>query len=303
MRRFFVWSALSALIGLILAIGGYWAYQHFYGRFQPVTVTRNQGVIQDLLDEASWLSAGGGGEPLYIIGYRDSAAMQRYEREEAPKLRAAGVEVRIIIFARADREGLAQSTAAERATVAELWLTRDWTLYQRWTATPSANWSAAGIPAADGSLARTAVVEAGRDFVSELGQALGGEGLRISYPLVIWRDREGYMKACACSDSRSWAFVRDDLDAPDRIGSPPAGLDEAPPMTAYPGDGSPESLPYPTLPPIAPAQEGETPPPSEGSPEAAPAPAAPRTAPSRPATPPPPRKAPQAKKQDDTTFF
>lgn len=297
MRRFFVWSALAALLGLILAIGGFWAYQHFYARFQPVTVTRNQAVIQDLLDEASWLSAGGGGEPLYIIGYRDSAAMQRYEREEAPKLRAAGVEVRLIVFARADREGLAQSTAAERATVAELWLTRDWTLYQRWTATPSNNWSAAGIPAADGSLARSAVVEAGRDFVGELGEALGGEGLSLSYPLVIWRDREGYMKACACSDSRSWAFVRDDLDAPDSVGSPAAGPDGAPPMTAYPGDGSPESLPYPTLPPIAPA-DGEAPPAAEAAPTTAP-----QTAPARPATPPAPRKAPEAKKQDDATFF
>lgn len=299
MRRFFVWSALSALIGLILAIGGYLAYQHFYGRFQPVTVTRNQKAIQDLLDEASWLSAGGGGEPLYIIGYRDSAAMQRYEREEAPKLRAAGVEVRIIVFARADREGLPQSTPAERATVAELWLSRDWTLYQRWTATPAGNWTAAGLPAADGSRARSAVVETGRDFVSDLARALGGEGLRVSYPLVIWRDREGYMKACACSDSRSWAFVRDDLDAPDRIGSAVAG-DDVPPLTDWPGDGSPESLPYPTLPPVAPAT-GETAPAGEA---AAPAPApAPRATPARPATPPAPRGAPEAKKQDDTTFF
>ena len=118
MRRFFVWSALAALIGLILAVGGFWAYQHFYARFQPVTVTRNQAAIQQLLDESSWLSSGGGGEPLYIVGYRDSAAMQRYQREEAPKLRAAGVEVRIIVFARPDHEGLARSTPAERATVA-----------------------------------------------------------------------------------------------------------------------------------------------------------------------------------------
>ena len=118
MRRFFVWSALAALIGLVLAIGGFWAYQHFYARFQPVTVTRNQAEIQQMLDESSWLSAGGGGEPVYIIGYRDSAAMQRYEREEAPKLRAAGLEVRIIVFARPDREGMTQSMAAERATVA-----------------------------------------------------------------------------------------------------------------------------------------------------------------------------------------
>lgn len=295
MRRFFVWSALAALVGLVLAIGGFWAYQHFYARFQPVTVTRHQAEIQDLLDEASWLSSGGGGEPLYIIGYRDSAAMQRYEREEAPKLRAAGLEVRIIVFARPDREGMTQSTAAERATVAELWLTRDWTLYQRWTATPSNNWTAAGIPAADGSLARGAVVEAGREFIEQLTEALSGEGLRLSYPLVIWRDREGYMKACACADSRSWAFVRDDVGAPDRIGSPVSGPEGGPAAAGYPGDGSPESLPYPTLPPLAP--DG-----GEPGPGAAPAPSA-TPAPSRPATPPAPRKAPQAKKQDDTTFF
>jgi hypothetical protein len=293
MRRFFVWSALAALVGLIVAISGFWAYQHFYARFQPVTVTRHQAEIQQMLDEASWLSAGGGGEPVYIIGYRDSAAMQRYEREEAPKLRAAGVEVRIIVFARPDREGLRQSTAAERATVAELWLTRDWTLYQRWTATPSNNWSAAGIPAADGNLARGAVVDIGRTFAADLSEALGGEGLRTSYPLVIWRDREGFMKACACSDSRSWAFVRDDLGAPDRVGSPTAGPDEGAPPVVYPGDGSPETLPYPTLPPVAPADGGTAP-----APGAAPAPA-----PARPATPPAPRKAPEAKKQDDTTFF
>ena len=293
MRRFFVWSALAALIGLVLAIGAFWAYQHFYARFQPVTVTRNQTAIQQLLDESSWLSSGGGGEPLYIIGYRDSAAMQRYEREEAPKLRAAGIEVRIIVFARADHEGLARSTAAERATVAELWLTRDWTLYQRWTATPSNNWTAAGLPAADGSLARTAVVDAGRQFAARLGEELRGAGLQTRYPLVIWRDREGYMKACACSDSRSWVFIRDDLGAPDSVApaevAPGGGL----PPAAYPGDGAPGSLPYPTLPPIPPADG--PPPPDPG--------VTPPPAPTRPAVPSAPRKAPQAKKTEDTIFF
>ena len=263
MRRFFVWSALAAVIGLILAGGAYWAYWTYYARFQPVTVTRNQGEIQRLLDEASWVSAGGGGEPLYIIGYRDSAALQRYEREEVPKLRAAGIEARIIVFARPDREGLAQSTAAERATIAELWLTRDWTLYQRWTATPVRNWTAAGIPAADGNLARGAVVEASRAFVARLTADLGEAGLQTRYPLVIWRDREGFMKACACTDSRSWAFIRDDLDAPDRLDPPtPVPGDPLAPQV-YPGDGSPESLPYPTLPPIAPA-DGSTPAPAPG---------------------------------------
>jgi hypothetical protein len=294
MRRFLIWSALAAVVGLVIAIGGFWAYQHFYARFQPVTVQRNQVAIQRLLEQSSWVSAGGGGEPLYIIGYRDSAAMQRYETEEAPKLRAAGVEVRIIVFARPDREGLSQSTAAERASVAELWLTRDWALYQRWTATPVRNWTAAGIPAADGNLARGAVVEAGRNFVASLSEKLNDEGLQISYPLVIWRDRGGFMKACACSDARSWAFIRDDLDAPDRIDAPAVAPGDPAAPAAYPGDGSPESLPYPDL---------TTAPPAGGS-VSAPAPA-PGTAPvaPRPATPPVARKAPEPKTAEDTTFF
>ncbi|WP_372706201.1 hypothetical protein [Brevundimonas sp.] len=283
MRRFFVWSALAAVLGLILAVGGYWAYQNFYARFQPVTITHNQAEIQKLMDEASWVSAGGGGEPLYIIGHRDSAAMQRYEQEEAPKLRAAGIEARFILFARPDREGLAQSTAAERATVAELWLTRDWTLYQRWTATPSNNWTGAGIPTADGNLARGAVVDAGRDFIASLSENLREEGLQPTWPLVIWRDRAGFMKACACSDTRSWVFIRDDLDAPDRV--EPEGA--APPEIVYPGDGSPETLPYPTL-PLAPGQA---------------APTTPGARPEQPAAPAGPRKAPEAKRQDDSTFF
>ena len=295
MRRFFVWSALSAVIGLILAGGGYWAYWNFYARFQPVTVTQNQAAIQRLLDESSWVSAGGGGEPLYIIGYRESGAMQRYEREEAPKLRAAGIEPRIIVFARPDREGLAQSTAAERATVAELWLTRDWALYERWTATPVRNWTAAGIPAADGSLARGAVVKAGRDFVAALTRDLGGTGLKGRYPLIIWRDRDGFMKACACSDSRSWPFIRDDLDAPDRLApstpAPAAGDPLA--SIADPAGGEGGSLPYPTLPAV---------PQAGGEPSPVPAPSA-APAPVRPAQPAAPRKAPEARRQDDTTFF
>lgn len=297
MRRFFVWSALAALIGLILAGGGYWAYWNYHARFQPVTVARNQADIQRLLDESSWLSAGGGGEPLYVIGYRDSAAMQRYEREEAPKLRAAGIEVRIIVFARPDREGLALSTAAERATVAELWLTRDYTLYERWTATPVRNWTAAGVPAADGSLARSSVVEAGRTFVTRLNEYLGQVGLQARYPLIIWRDPEGFMKACACSDSRSWVFIRDDLNAPDQI-NPPTGAagDPAAPPT-YPGDDSPGTLTYPTLPPIAPADGQPLP-----APGAAPGPT-PAPAPAGTSTPPAPRKAPEAEKSDETTFF
>jgi hypothetical protein len=46
LRRFLVWSALAALIGLVFAVGGYWAYWNFHARFQPVTITRGQAEIQ-----------------------------------------------------------------------------------------------------------------------------------------------------------------------------------------------------------------------------------------------------------------
>ena len=297
MRRFLIWSALAVVIGLALAGGGYWAYWNFYARFQPVTISRNQAEIQRLLDEASWVSGGGGGEPLYVIGYRDSASTQRYEREEAEKLRAGGVELRSIVYARPDREGQTQSTPAERATVAELWLSRDWSLYQRWTATPSRNWTAAGIPAADGNLARSAVVEASREFVSRLNTLLRDAGAPAGYPLVIWRDRDGFMKACACADSRSWAFIRDDFSAPDTVA--PSAVGEpgpaVPPTAPTPGDGTPESLPYPTLGPIPPAGQA-IPPATPGTAPATPArPSTPRA--TQPATPPQPTQG------EDTTFF
>lgn len=302
MRRFLIWSALAVVIGLVLAGTGYWAYWNFYARFQPVTITRNQAEIQRLLDEASWVSGGGGGEPLYVIGYRDSASTQRYEREEAEKLRAGGVELRSIVFARADREGQVQSTPAERATVAELWLSRDWSLYQRWTATPSRNWTAAGIPAADGNLARSAVVEASRQFTTRLNDLLRDAGAPTGYPLVIWRDRDGFMKACACADSRSWAFIRDDFQAPDAVA--PSGVPETgpaiPPVAPTPGDGTPESLPYPNLGPIPPAGQPIPPATQPGAaPSTTPAPSRPTTprAPAQPVAP------PQPSQQEDTTFF
>lgn len=301
MRRFLIWSALAVVIGLAIAGTGYWAYWNFYARFQPVTVTRNQADIQRLLDEASWLSGGGGGEPLYVIGYRDSASFQRYQREEGGRLRAGGVEMRIVVFARPDREGAPQSTPSERSTIAELWLSRDWSLYERWMATPASNWTAAGIPDADGNLARTAVVEASHQFTIRLNDLLRDAGVPTGYPLVIWRDREGFLKACACADRRSWVFVRDDVGAPDGLSTPtpPDPVDVAP--GAPPLVGADGALPYPNLGPIPPPDGGATQTDSTAPPSpAAEGSGAPRNEPARPTTPPAP---PQPSQQEDATFF
>ena len=303
MRRFLIWSGLAVVIGLVLAVGGFWAYDHFYARFQPVTIARGQGDIQRLLDESSWVSADGGGSQLYIIGYRDSVPTQTYERQEADKLRAGGVDVRVLMFARPDREGQAQSTAAERATIAELWLTRDWALYQRWTATPVRDWTAAGIPASDGNLARSAVVEASRQFADRLGVLMRDAGVKPTWPLIIWRDREGFMKACACADSRSWAFIRDDLNAPDAVGASPAAPLDVPAVPAVPAPA--QGLPYPNLPAIPPS--GVQPAPAYPTPGYTPAPR-PTPRATQPVAPPAPvaPKGPQPPKpvqDEDSTFF
>jgi hypothetical protein len=300
MRRFLLGSIVAAVVGLLLAGAGYWAYWNFYSRFQPVTISRNQAEVQQLLDEASWVSDGSGGQPLYIVTYRDSASAYRYQRDEAPKLKAAGIETRFILFARPDLEGAPQSTAAERATVAELWLTRDWPLYERWMATPANSWTAAGLPQADGNLARTAVVEAGRRFDERLSRLLKESGVEISYPLILWRDQNGFLKACGCADRRAWAFIRDDVGAPDRLGET-QGVAAAPEAeTEGPtAQGEAPAMPYPALPAIPPVDAPDANmTPTPGSSQAQPATP---SRPSRPTTP--PRAAPAPTKQDDTTFY
>jgi len=300
MRRFLLGSIVAAVVGLLLAGAGYWAYWNFYSRFQPVTISRNQAEVQQLLDEASWVSDGSGGQPLYIVTYRDSASAYRYQRDEAPKLKAAGIETRFILFARPDLEGAPQSTAAERATVAELWLTRDWPLYERWMATPANSWTAAGLPQADGNLARTAVVEAGRRLDERLSRLLKESGVEISYPLILWRDQNGFLKACGCADRRAWAFIRDDVGAPDRLGET-QGVAAAPEAeTEGPtAQGEAPAMPYPALPAIPPVDAPDANmTPTPGSSQAQPATP---SRPSRPTTP--PRAAPAPTKQDDTTFY
>ena len=312
MRRFLVWTTLLIIVGLALAGAGYWGWWNYFARFQPVTVSQNQAEIQRLLDDAPWVSPGDvTGSPVYVVGYRDSDGLMRFQREEGPKLRAAGADLRVVMFARADVEGLAQSTAAERATVAELWLTRDWTLYRRWTDTPVANWTAPGLAPADGDLTRTAIVSGGRDFARRLGELLEPNGVREGYPVILWRDRQGFLKACACTDARSWAYIRDDLGAPDRVATDGVQATEAVPYNeggpAVPPPAGSQALPYPdlTVPPVA-AQgrvEGQPLPQAgqrsgsgaSGSGEAQPAP--------RPTQMPRPRTTPQPKQEEDTTFF
>lgn len=179
----------------------------------PIPLLRHAGEAASLLDCAGWVSPGQGGRPLYVVGFRSCGDTVRLKAALFPDLLAAGVDIRLITIARRDQDGVAKSTPAERATVAELWLNRDWALAERWEATPVADWTAEGIPAADGDPERTAAVEAGRTLVDALTPLLLEEGVtqdRFRYPTLFWPEPDGW-KALVCESPETWPVVREAL--------------------------------------------------------------------------------------------
>jgi hypothetical protein len=211
MKKLQAWALMILFVGVVG--GGLYLWWRFDLRWRPHTITKDQAEIAKALDGAGWVSPGPAATKLYIIAYRDCAACERYETAEFPALWKAGVDTRVIMVARPDLNGQARSTPAERSTVAELWVNRNWGLYQRWTASPAASWTAQGVPAADGDVARTAVIEAGRAMTDTLKPLLKDNGVRFGYPTLIWWTKAGQMEACACKAPQSWSRVRQDLGA------------------------------------------------------------------------------------------
>jgi hypothetical protein len=148
-----------------------------------------------------------------MVSFHDCADCVRYKREQFPKLQAKGVDTRVIETARPDLNGVPQSTPIERATVAQVWLTHDWKLLEAWEAAPAGAWKAPGIAPADGDMARTAVIEAGRRMVEDLRPLLKDNGVDFAYPVLVWWDDKGRMRSCACQDPRTYRFVGRELDA------------------------------------------------------------------------------------------
>lgn len=209
MRKLQAWTLMVLFVAVIG--GGLYLWWRLDLRWRPHVIGRRQAEIGRILEGAGWVSPGGAGPKLYVLAYRDCADCARYETAEFPALRKAGADIRVIMIARADKNGQPRSTAAERATVAELWVNRNWGLYERWMAGPSAAWTAAGVAPADGDVARSAVVEAGRGLEDRLRPLLKASGVAMDYPLLIWWTRDGRMEGCACRAQRSWRYVRGDL--------------------------------------------------------------------------------------------
>lgn len=211
MRRFKLWGSLVLVLAVIAA--GVWAVWNFELRWRPRTIIRHQAEIVQLIEHSGWVSPGLKGRPLYMVSFRSCPDCIRFKTEEFPKLQAADVDTRVIEIARRDVNGLAKSTPAERATVAQLWLTRDWKLLEAWESVPVEAWKAPGIPPADGDMARTAVVESGRSMVDRLRPLLEDNGIELRYPTLIWWNDKGEMRACACEKRQTYRFVRKELGA------------------------------------------------------------------------------------------
>jgi len=206
-------TAIAVLVivtaGLVVAGWAWWAYDL---RWRPKTIDRHAPEIARLLEqEAGWVSPGHNGARLYMVSFRTCPDCLRFKAEQFPDLHAAGVDTRVIEIARRDVNGLSKSTPEERSTVAELWLNRSWALMERWEAVPTAAWTAPGIPPADGDPARSAIVEAGRRLVDQLVPLMADNGVRFAYPLLVWWDQDGRMRACACEKRETYRFVRKEL--------------------------------------------------------------------------------------------
>ncbi len=212
MKKIAPWLITSAvLLVLVGGIYGWWALDY---RWRPHTIKTHQAEIAKALEGAGYVSPKLGGPKLYMVSYRSCPDCIRFEEEMFPKLQAVGVDTRVIMIARADRNGQSKSTAPERATVAELWLNRSWRLYQQWTLVkPADAWTAPEVPAADRDTGRTAVVEAGRGLVEQLRPLLKDNGINFAYPTLIWWDKTGKMRGCACEKAQTYGNVLRELGA------------------------------------------------------------------------------------------
>lgn len=209
MKHWRLWGLLALV--LVVVAAGAWAFWNFELRWRPKTIVRHQAEITKILETSGWVSPGLKRTNLYMVSFRTCPDCIRFKTEQFPDFHKAGVDTRVIEIARRDVNGVAKSTPAERATVAELWIGRSWKLMEQWESVPPAAWTAPGIKPADGDLVRTAVVDAGRKTVDDLRPLLKDNGVNFAYPLLVWWNDKGEMRACACEKRETYRFVRKEL--------------------------------------------------------------------------------------------
>jgi hypothetical protein len=176
---------------------------------EVVTLTSNVDEIAGLVVNAPWVHRGLEGPVLYVLSFRSCTTCAAFKEAELHGLEEAGVDVRWILYTRRDREDRQRSLPGERAVQAELWLMRDWSLFEDWYAVdPATYYETAELPpSADDDPARTAVVEEARALVDRLAQLYAENGVDLYIPALLWQE-DGEWKTYVGYEESSFAPVR-----------------------------------------------------------------------------------------------
>jgi hypothetical protein len=148
---------------------------------------------------------------LYMISWEYCPPCIAYEQEEFPKLHAAGVDTRVIMYA---HKG---AGPAERSGVAELWKNRSWQTWQRFTKVPTSTWTAEGIPSADAVPERATLVKKSEDFADKMRVLMSDNGIgsrdQLNLPTLIWIGADGHLRGCGCEKAETHKYVAQELGA------------------------------------------------------------------------------------------
>ncbi len=177
----------------------------------PQTILIDADQLSDTLEHGPWVSPGLDGPILYKIGYRSCPDCISFERTEFADMHAAGVDTRVILYARRKF-----STAPERAVIADLACTREWPIYERWMSdVEGAYYFNYGVPPApETSKRRSACLEWGRIVRDRLGQIMARNGWNMEVPALFWKNKDGQWRFFLGDDERGKRLIRRELGVP-----------------------------------------------------------------------------------------
>jgi hypothetical protein len=209
-RQQLVNAILAVIVIAALAIAGVVGYYYFFQPDKTQTLSKeNSDKMWALLKEANYVSpdypkTGDANRAIYVVSNKGCKECRDYEALEFPKFKAAGIETRVYTFTPSAGQG-----AADNATIVDIWLTRDWNLYQTWVKDPL--WKADGAPQ-NPDMARRYVLKATQDFYSQVRALIPAKTPSdVHPPMVMWATKDNLIKVCFCDNDRTYHNVTDDF--------------------------------------------------------------------------------------------
>lgn len=174
---------------------------------------KNGAEIEALLNRARWVSPGIKGPAIYMISFRTCPDCVRFKHEEFPKLHKAGIDTRVIPFARPNlSDGTPKSRVGERAAIAEIWERRNWAFFTEWSEIPVDAYDTLEDRPMDAEKdpARMKRVEDARAWVADMRAALAKNGVQIAYPAILWK-RDDQWRVCMCETAAQTKMILKEL--------------------------------------------------------------------------------------------